>query len=91
MEILDFVLSSLISMLCMLGVCILTLNAILSWIAPDAEGTLFNFIYNVNDFLTAPMKALLDRLGWFAGSPIDMSHLFTLMLLSVISMLFTLL
>ncbi len=89
MEILDFVLSTLISALCSVGTGVLFVSALLSWISPDADGPLFNFIYNVSDFLTAPVKALLDKTGLFAGSPIDMSHLITMVLLSIIGMLFT--
>ncbi len=90
MEILDFILSTLISSLCSVGAGILFISALLSWVAPDAEGPLFNFICNVSDFLTAPVKLLLDKTGLFAGSPIDFSLTFTMILLAVIGMLFTL-
>lgn len=89
MVILDFVLSTLISTLCSIGSGVLFISALLSWISPDADGPLFNFIYNVSDFLTAPVKAVLDKTKLFAGSPIDMSHLITMILLSVLGMLFT--
>ena len=89
MQILDFVLSTTISTLCSVGAGILFISALLSWVAPDAEGSLFNFIFNVSDFLTAPVKLLLDRTGLFAGSPVDFSPTITMILLAVIGMIFS--
>ncbi|MBQ8399850.1 MAG: YggT family protein [Clostridia bacterium] len=71
------------------GVIVLTIRSLLSFINPDADGAFFNFIFNLSDFLTAPARVLLDKTGWFAGLPIDMAHLFTVVLLWLILTLFS--
>ena len=90
LEIVDFVLSTLVSTLCSVGAGILFISALLSWVAPDAEGSLFNFIFNVSDFLTAPVRHVRNKAGLFAGSPIDFSLTITMILLAVVGMTFSL-
>lgn len=89
MEILDFVLSSFIVLTCSMMMAVLFIHAIMSWFFQDAEGPFFNFIRNLSDFLTAPARAILDRTGWFAGLPIDMSHTVTMVVLWLITLIFT--
>ena len=89
MEILDFILSTTVSLACILAILILFLRSILSLINPNADGAFFNFIFNVSDFLTAPMHLLFDATGWFSGFPLDMGHFFTVILLWVILTAFT--
>lgn len=90
LEIVDFVLSTLVGTLCSVGAGILFISALLSWVAPDAEGPLFNFIFNVSDFLTAPVRLVLNKTGLLAGSPIDFSLTITMILLALVGMTFSL-
>ena len=89
MQIIDFVLSTVISALCTMGSLVIFAGVLLSWISPDADGPLFNFVYNVSDFLTAPARAFLNKTGLFSGLPLDFSPMLTMILLSIIGTLFT--
>ncbi|MBQ8911671.1 MAG: YggT family protein [Clostridia bacterium] len=89
LEILDYVLSSLIITACSLLSGVLMINVLISWFFPEAEGPFFNIIRNVSYFLVTPARVLLDRTGWFADLPIDMSYLLTMITLSLVSSLFT--
>ena len=45
-------------------------------------------MFTVTDWILAPMRALLDKTGWFQNSMIDMSYLLTILVLWGISSLF---
>ena len=64
------------------------IRAILSWI-PDLDASSFgDFIYSVTEPFIAPIRAFVERRGWFRNSPIDFSFLFTcLLIFAVQSML----
>lgn len=65
-------------------VCML-LRAILSFIlVGDEEGPLVGILFAITEFFVAPVRALCDRLGWFEGSPLDMSFFLTAILLSIL-------
>ena len=66
----------------------LIMRAIFSLIAPDADHPLINFVFNVTDFLLAPARYLLDKTGWFADFPLDMAHMITAIVVTVILYLF---
>ena len=60
-------------------------RSILSLMMFDIEDNrIAGFIYTVSDLITAPVRTVCDRMGWFQGIPIDMPHLITLLLLFVI-------
>ena len=63
------------------------LRAILSWFAIDEETPLGAILYCITEPVIMPVRALLDRFGWFEGLPIDMSFLFAYILLSIIGAL----
>ncbi len=61
-------------------------RAILSWLPLDEDNPIENFLYMVTEPVIAPVRALIERFGWFEGLPIDMSFFITFILLSVIQM-----
>lgn len=61
-------------------------RAILSWFPVSEDNVIVNFLYAVTEPVIMPVRALLERLGWFEGLPIDMSFFFTFMLLSILQM-----
>ena len=69
------------------------IRAILSWFPPSGNGggVIRNFIYTVTEFFIAPVRTFLDRFDWARRSPIDISFLVTILLLSFLSTFFSLL
>ena len=63
------------------------LRAIMSWIPGLDENKFGDFLYAITEPFIVPVRALLDRIPLFQGFPLDMSFLFTYLLLSLISML----
>ncbi len=59
-------------------------RAVLSWVAPDAYGTVITFLYAVTEPFISVVRRLLDRLSLNANSPIDLSFLITAVLIEII-------
>lgn len=62
-------------------------RAVLSWFPIDEESVILQILYAITEPVIFPIRALLNRLGWFQDLPIDMSFFLTFILLSVIRML----
>ena len=60
-------------------------RAILSWLPLEEENPVENFLFSLTEPVIAPVRALIDRFGWFEGLPIDMSFFITFILLSVLT------
>ena len=60
------------------------LRAILSWFPGAMESPFYNFVCMVTEPVVAPIRALFDRMGWLANSPIDFSFLIAFVLLTAI-------
>ena len=60
-------------------------RAILSWLPLEEENPVENFLFSLTEPVFAPVRALIDRFGWFEGLPIDMSFFITFILLSVLT------
>lgn len=67
-------------------ICIFA-DVILSWIAPEGEGLIFDIIYYVTEPILIPMRALLYRIPAIEESPIDIPLLAASMILSLIAAL----
>ena len=67
---------------------LMLIRAIMSLVAPDSDHPLVNIVFNVTDVVMAPARALLDKTGWFQNSMFDMSYLFTVIFLWILSALF---
>ncbi|MBQ7320940.1 MAG: YggT family protein [Clostridia bacterium] len=63
------------------------LRAIMSWIPGLDENKFGDFLYAITEPFILPVRAILDRIPLFQGFPLDMSFLFTYLLLSLLSML----
>ena len=61
-------------------------RAILSWLPIDEDNPIMNFLYTVTEPVIMPVRAVIERFGWFEGMPIDMSFFITFILLSILSM-----
>ena len=69
------------------------ISAILSFVSPPTGdvGPIRGFIMTVTDYVTYPVRCLLDRFEWARRTPIDLSFLITYLLLSLLSTIFSLL
>lgn len=65
----------------------LLVYAVLSWFPPQngREGPIRLFFRTVGDAVTAPVRAFLSRFEFARRSPIDLSFLVTVLLLSFLS------
>jgi len=59
-------------------------RAILSWVMPEEDSALLRFLYAVTEPVIFPVRALLDRVDFFRGFPIDLSFMITFILLSIL-------
>ena len=62
-------------------------RAVLSWFTMGEQTRVGAFLYVITEPFIMPVRALLDRIPLFQGFPLDMSFLFTYLLLSLLSML----
>ena len=62
-------------------------RAILSWLPVEEDSPIVNFLYAVTEPVIAPVRAVIERFGWFEGMPIDMSFFITFILLSFLEMM----
>lgn len=62
-------------------------RAMLSWIPGADENKFGDFLYALTEPFIMPVRALLDKIPFFQGFPIDMSFFFTFILLSLLSTL----
>ena len=60
------------------------IRAILSWFPVNDDHPAIRFIYGATEPFILPVRALLDKISFFRSLPIDMSFLFTFLLLSLI-------
>jgi len=51
------------------------------------ENRLMDFLYTVTEPFIVPIRALLDKLGWFSGLPIDISFMVAYLLISLLTLL----
>lgn len=63
-------------------------RAILSWVAPDMEGTLIRFLYAVTEPFVAAVRKLLARLSIGTEGPIDIAFFVTVILLAILELFF---
>ena len=62
----------------------LLISAILSWVAPDAEGWLVNLIYAITEPFLLPVRKLLAKKNLNSAGPLDLSFFLTVMLILII-------
>lgn len=67
-------------------ICFLV-RAVLSWFPLREDHPVILFVAMVTEPIVAPVRALLDRLGWFQNLPIDVSFFFAYLLLILVETL----
>ena len=63
-------------------------RAILSWIVPDGDGVLLQFIYAITEPFLIPVRKLFYRFNIGTGFPLDLSFFVTMILISVLMTVF---
>lgn len=61
------------------------LRAILSWFVMEEGGPLMSFLYAVTEPFIAPIRALCERFGWFADSPMDIPFVMTFLIIMILN------
>ena len=69
-----------------LEICFL-IRAVLSWFPISEENPILLFVTMVTEPIVAPVRALIDRMGWFQNLPIDLSFIIAYFLLMVVEMI----
>jgi len=60
------------------------LRAALSWIMPDDDNVLSEFVFTATEPLIAPVRGLLERFEFVRGLPFDLSFFVTFILLVLV-------
>ena len=91
MNVLIFVLQK--TVMVMLDVLMIALfaRAIFSWMDPQCEWGISNFLFMLTEPVIFPLRQLFARMHWFEGFPLDMPFMFTWLLLSLAQILLSLL
>ena len=74
------------ALLFILEICFL-IRAVLSWFPISEENPILLFVTMVTEPIVAPVRALIDRMGWFQNLPIDLSFIIAYFLLMVVEMI----
>ena len=82
-----YVLSATVSYLITAVQFLMFARAILSWLPIDEDNPIVNFLYTVTEPVIMPVRAVIEKFGWFEGMPIDMSFFITFLLLSVLDVI----
>ena len=80
------IVSNVVVLLLMAVQLAMLLRAILSWFPMDSN-RFTDFLYSITEPFIYPIRLLFERMNWFQSLPIDMSFMFTYLILSVIIML----
>ena len=67
-------------------ICFL-IRAVLSWFPIREDHPILLLVAMITEPIVAPVRALLDRLGWFRNLPIDMSFFVAYLLLILVESL----
>ena len=62
-------------------------RAIMSWFSPDEDNKLAQFLYMVTEPFVYPLRQLLNKIEFFNNMPIDMSFMFAMIVLIILTTL----
>jgi len=65
---------------------LMLIRAILSWVMPDSEGGIIDFLYYLTEPIISPVRNLLYKIPALQELPIDLSFTVTYMILALILM-----
>ncbi len=60
------------------------IRAILSWIMPDAEGALINFLYGITEPFVGGIRNILSRFNFVNSFPLDLSFFIAAVLIEIL-------
>jgi len=60
-------------------------RAIMSWFSPDEDNKLAQFLYVVTEPFVYPVRQLLNKFEFFSNMPIDMSFMFVMIILIILT------
>lgn len=63
---------------------LLFFRMLVSWLPVDEDNRLVQMLYVLTEPALIPMRSLFARMGWFQNTPIDMSFMATVLILSVL-------
>ena len=66
---------------------VMLVRAIMSFVAPTADGLVASFVYNVSEFFVSPVRELLNKIEFVRNSPIDISFLVTYLIIVLLTSL----
>ncbi len=61
---------------------LILVSVILSWVAPEADGGIFDLVYYLTEPVVAPFRKLLSKIPALQELPIDFSTMFAMMVIS---------
>ena len=64
-------------------------RAVLSWIMPEAEGGILDFLYYLTEPLIVPVRKVLSGIPAFQELPFDLSFMITNLLMLMVLMVMT--
>jgi len=79
-----FVLTSIVNYFLIGLQLMMFIRAILSWIMPEDDNPLVNFVVAVTEPVIYPVRLILDRFEFFAGMPFDISFFVAFFLISIL-------
>lgn len=88
MEILGYILSETVLILLSAMMMLLFIRAVMSFVAPDSDHPLVNFVFNVTDIILAPARFFVDKTGFLADSMFDIAYFITVVALWLLEALF---
>lgn len=63
---------------------LLFFRMLVSWLPVDEDNRLVQMLYVLTEPALIPMRSLFARMGWFQNTPIDISFMVTVLILSVL-------
>jgi len=84
MPLFAFLISSFVATLVRIVELLMLVRAIMSWVMPDRSSRLYQIVYGLTEPVIAPVRALVSRISFLQGLPIDMSFLITWLLLDLV-------
>ena len=78
------VLISLVKAVLSIELLLMFIRAILSWVMPDSEGGIIDFLYYLTEPIISPVRNMLMKIPALQELPIDLSFTVTYMLILIV-------
>jgi len=60
-------------------------RAIVSWIFPDEDNKIAQFLFLITEPLVYPIRQIMNKFEFFSNMPIDMSFMFAMIILIILT------